>query len=256
MSPVCSILIPTYNQDPHYLSAAIQSARLQTAPVEVCICDDGSNPDQEAVVDAVQREQGHATTKYTYQPNGGVAAALNTCLEMAVCDWIAWLPSDDLFRPNHIETMVESLTRADGKVAYSSYEEGVPITSARWAAAQFPDRELLFETLQRGCFINAATLVWHRSVFGNWNTDMRHAQDFEHIMRCAQRWNFIAVHNFGVRRRIHDQQMINTLSDPVEYQTKVEDMAYLKEQYGVTGGVWAPEEQASFARDDEGVQIS
>lgn len=255
-APICSVLVPTFNQVPDYLSAAIQSARLQTIPVEVCVCDDGSCPSQEDIVKTAFEADGDGALKYTWQPNGGVASALNACLEMATCEWIAWLPSDDLFQRDHLKTMLEAL-EADlcewsGRplpipIAYCSYEEGIPITGARWPAAQFQTRESLFEALQRGCFINAATLLWHRSVFdevGGWDTNLVHGQDFEHILRCAERWNFLAVHHYGVRRRIHQKQMVHTLRDPAERAKKEADMAYLKERYGVTGGVWVPEKPA------------
>ena len=260
MTPLVSILVPTFNQVPGYLMAALQSARMQTIPVEVCVCDDGSDPRQESLVERSMKEWGSGPIKYTWQPNGGVAAALNTCLEMACADWIAWLPSDDLYTMDHLQIMVEALKASSGhgplgpgqswddrlgRVAYCSYEEGIPITDARWPAAQFPTRERLFGSLQRGCFINAATLVWHRSVFdevGGWDPRMTHAQDAEHIMRCAEKLNFRAVHHYGVRRRLHPRQMIHTLRDHAERAKKEADMAYLKERYGVTGGVWVPEE--------------
>ena len=259
-TPSVSILLPTYNQDPAYLVAAIQSARLQTIPVEVCVCDDGSDPPQEDIVREAWQEDGAGTIKYTWQPNGGVAAALNACLEMATCEWIAWLPSDDLYTADHLQVMVEALKASRGhgplrsgqswddrieRVAYSSYEEGVPIPQARWPAAQFSSREKLFEALQRGCFINAATLVWHRSVFekvGGWNAKLSHAQDYGHILACAECYNFLAVHHYGVRRRVHPKQMLQTLCDPVEREKKETDMIYLRERYGVTSGVWVPEE--------------
>ena len=254
MTPLVSVLVPTYNQLPSYLSAALQSARLQTVPVEVCVCDDGSNPRQEWVIEEAIREDGGGNIKYTWQPNGGVAAALNTALEMSTADWIAWLPSDDLYTADHLEVMLEALdaglSEVSGRmpaypVAYCSYEEGIPIPQARWPAAQFPSRESMFAALQRGCFVNAATIVWHRSIFdkiGGWNTRIVHGQDFEHILRCAERCNFIAVHHYGVRRRLHPKQMIHTLRDPDERAKKAADMDYLRERYGVTGGVWVPEE--------------
>ena len=130
-------------------------------------------------------------------------------------------------------------------MAYCSYEEGIPIPQARWPAAQFPSREKLFEALQRGCFINAATVVWHRSIleaFGGWDTRLRHSQDYGNILACAEKTNFLAVHHYGVRRRIHPKQMLMTLRDPAERATKEADMVYLRERYGATGGVWVPEE--------------
>lgn len=249
-SPVVSVLVPTYQQVPEYLSAAIQSVRLQTIPVEVCICDDGSDPRQEDVVKEVWQEAGDGTIKYTWQPNGGVASALNACLEMATCEWIAWLPSDDLYTTDHLQVMVEALQQqrtvpmATGiPIAYSSYEEGIPIPQGRWPAAQFPSREKQFEALQRGCFINAATLLWYRSVFdevGGWDPAYPFCQDYEHTLRCAERWCFLAVHHYGVRRRLHPHQLTETLRDKDRAAIKAAEHQRLMERYGASGKSWTP----------------
>jgi len=238
-----SVLVPTYSQVPGYLSAAIQSARLQTVPVEVCVCDDGSDPSQEEVAHEAWREYGDGCVKYAWQPNGGVAAALNACLEMATCEWVAWLPSDDLFQRDHLKTMVDALDPSGNQVGYCSYEEGIPIPQARWPAAQFPSREKLFEALQKGCFINAATLVWHRSVFdqvGAWDASFPFCQDYEHILRCAEVNNFLAVHHYGVRRRVHPKQLTQTLINNERATAKQAEHDRLANLYGSSGVSWTP----------------
>jgi len=247
MNPLrCSILIPTYKSPLDYFSAAIQSAIMQTVPTEVCICGDGCEPDRaDFVAEVIDRAGFTGAVKYEWQPNAGVAAALNTCLSMATCDWVAWLPADDLYRADHIETMLSELDFKSNellwRIAYSSYEEGVPIVQARWPAAQFSSRESLFAALQQGCFINAASVVWHRSVFddlGGWDPALVHAQDAEFIMRCAEVHPFLAVHHYGVRRRLHPGQMVRTLHDPAERAKKKADMVFLKDRYGA----WLPRE--------------
>lgn len=247
MIPAVSVLVPTWNQEPAYLRAAIQSVRLQTVPVEVCVCDDGSDPRQEDVVKGAWQEDGDGTIKYTWQPNGGVASALNACLEMASCDWIAWLPSDDLFQRDHLKTMVEAVSQSyetpQWPVAYCSYEEGIPITQARWPAAQFPTQESLFAALQRGCFINAATLLWNRSVFdvvGGWDPSYTFCQDYEHILRCAEKYPFLAVHHYGVRRRLHPHQMTQELIGQERAAVKQEEHSRLKARFGSSGQSWTP----------------
>jgi len=252
--PLCSILLPTHSSPLAFFRAALQSARLQTVPVEVCVCNDGGVEERGRIVEEMMREEGGWPIKYTWQPNGGVASALNACLEMAAADWIAWLPADDLYTADHVEVMLKAIDadlceisgrNPDLPIAYCSYEEGVPIPQARWPAAQFPSREALFAALQQGCFINAATMVWHRSVLeavGGWNVRIVHAQDYANILACAELHNFLAVHHYGVRRRLHPGQMVRTLNRPEERALKAVDMAWLKDRYGAAGGVWVPEE--------------
>lgn len=249
-----AIIIPTFNQQPEYLRAAVLSALWQTVPCHVVVVDDGSTPPQQPVVDAVRQEyeQTSSTTArltYLYQSNRGVAGALNCGIRHAMEEHgdalaIQWLSSDDLFVQTKTDIQGNALA-ADpyATVSYCAWHEGVPRSNAVWPAAQYATREDLFEALKKGCFINACTVMWHRVMFervGLFDERIVHAQDYEFILRCAEVDNFVAVNEPLVRRRIHATQMVNTLRRPEEAEKKARDMAYLKERYGAVGAVWIP----------------
>lgn len=249
-----SIVIPTYNQALPYLEAAIRSAVLQFVddkPGEVIVVDDGSAIPVEGQLEAVQRDLGRVAAINELcllrQDNGGVAAALNAGVKAARGEYIQWLSSDDLFRLNKSVRQVKAMKDADAKVCYCAWEEGVPQPKATWPAAQYPSQEALFAVFKQHCFINACCVMWHRSVFdevGFFNPDIRHCQDYEFLLRCAEKWNYLAVNEPFVRRRIHAGQMLNTLVKPEEAESKRRDMAYLHERYGATAQVWVPETKA------------
>jgi len=244
---VVTIIVPTFNQDSHYLRAALLSAKHQTYPCEIIIIDDGSSPSQEDVVAEVMQgytDEKGVSCKYVYQDNRGVAGALNRGIEESTGEFLQWLPSDDLFSMSKTEAQLSYMVTNGEDVCYCSYEEGVPIAANTWPAAQYPNREKLFDALKIHCFVNAATVMFRRSVIdecGVFNEDMVHAQDYEFLLRLAEKFNFAALNVPLVRRRVHEGQMLRTLKLPEEKAKKQEDMEYIQERYGANGYVWLPD---------------
>lgn len=234
-----SIIIPVYNQSVLYLEAAVKSALLQTVDVEVVVVDDGSTEPVIQLLGKMSGVSGDITC--IRQDNGGVASALNAGIRQSTGEYIQWLSSDDVFRLDKTKLQLGAI--GDNKVCYCAYEDGVPQSQVTWPAAQYSSQESLFGVLKEHCFINACTVMWHRSVFdeiGFFDTNMRHCQDYEFLLRCAERYNFIALNLPLVRRRTHAGQMLNTLKDPVEAESKRKDLEYLRERYGATAQVWLP----------------
>ena len=246
-----SILIPTYNQTPDYLAAAVSSALWQTHPCQIIVVDDGSEPRQEEIIKReLHRKYGpfydNDTVQYVWQENRGVAGALNRALELATGDYIQWLPSDDVYTQARTELMLKHLLREEAVIGYSAWEDGLPGATTTWPAPCYPTQMEFFEALKRHCFVNAATVMWHRLVFqevGIFDTNMVHAQDYEFLLRCAEKHNFLGVNEPLVRRRRHEKQMLNTLREPQEAEKKRRDMEYIRQRYGASGNVWLPEKK-------------
>ncbi len=109
MSPLVSVVIPTFNRE-HVLREAIESALAQRhRDLEIIVIDDGSS---DATQDLVARVYGDdARVLYRYQTNAGVAAARNAGLRIARGEYIAFLDSDDVWKPWHVELLVACLDR-------------------------------------------------------------------------------------------------------------------------------------------------
>jgi glycosyltransferase involved in cell wall biosynthesis len=96
-----SIIIPTYNRA-HSLGRAVTSALGQThRDVETIIIDDGSTDDTRNLIS--QNYAADQRVRYIYQDNQGVAAARNRALRVARGDFIAFLDSDDVWKPWKLE---------------------------------------------------------------------------------------------------------------------------------------------------------
>lgn len=101
-----TVVIPTYNRSA-IVGCAIESALRQTYPhLECVVVDDGSSDDTRAVVESYGPR-----VRYFYQENAGVTAARNHAMRRARGEFLAYLDSDDLWRPWRIESQVAALRR-------------------------------------------------------------------------------------------------------------------------------------------------
>lgn len=99
-APLVSVLMPTYGQAA-FVTRAIESLLAQTLrDWELVILDDGS-PDDTA--DVVRPYLADPRVRYTRRErNGGLGDALNAAMGLARGRYMAYLPSDDLYYPEHL----------------------------------------------------------------------------------------------------------------------------------------------------------
>jgi glycosyltransferase involved in cell wall biosynthesis len=111
MAPLVSAIIPTYNRAA-LLRRALDSVAAQTyRPLEAVVVDDGSTDDTEAVLLEYQDRLAAAgvTLVWERQANGRSARARNRAMKIANGSLYAFLDSDDLWRPEFVESLVKLL---------------------------------------------------------------------------------------------------------------------------------------------------
>ena len=102
--PLVSIIINNYNYG-HFLSAAIDSALSQTYPHnEVIVVDDGSTDNSQAVIASYNNR-----VLPVLKENGGQASAFNAGFAASQGDIICFLDSDDVFLPEKVAEVVNTL---------------------------------------------------------------------------------------------------------------------------------------------------
>ena len=108
MEPVVRIIIPTYNRA-NLISEAILSVLSQTfQQFELFVVDDGSNDNTSEVVKKIAEND--SRIKYLYQNNRGAASARNYGISQeSPPEYIAFLDSDDIWYPRHLESSVNFL---------------------------------------------------------------------------------------------------------------------------------------------------
>ncbi|HEY0376089.1 MAG TPA: glycosyltransferase family A protein [Pyrinomonadaceae bacterium] len=101
--PLFTVVIPTYNRA-GFIVETINSVLAQTdADFEIVVVDDGSTDDTQ---DIVARAFGHADkVRYVRQANAERGAARNRGVREARGQFVIFLDSDDLMRPEHLSTL-------------------------------------------------------------------------------------------------------------------------------------------------------
>ena len=107
MQPLISIVIPTYNHA-HFLKRALESLQNQTySNWEAIIIDNHSKDSTDAVVEEFMNPK----IKLLKIHNGGViAASRNKGILEAKGEWIAFLDSDDWWKPEKLMVCVKAIT--------------------------------------------------------------------------------------------------------------------------------------------------
>jgi lipopolysaccharide biosynthesis glycosyltransferase len=188
--PLISVLIPTYNCA-RFIQEAIDSILAQEYDnLEIIVVDDGSTDDTPNVVERIVGAlratplRNRNPIKYFYQPNAGISAARNACLEHASGEYIAWLDADDYWLPGKLQAQVEYFEEhLDCEIVFTRY-------------ANFLENEKLRERcdvqheikLENKIFTHFTSALIKRKVFeriGNFNENLTKGEDSEWIFRLS-----------------------------------------------------------------------
>jgi glycosyltransferase involved in cell wall biosynthesis len=103
-----SVIVRTFNRA-YSIGKAIRSALRQAYDdFEILVVDDGSTDNTSQVV---QSFSDHRIRLLRHDSNRGVGAACNTGIAAAQGEYVAWLDSDDAWRPQKLERQVQFLSQ-------------------------------------------------------------------------------------------------------------------------------------------------
>lgn len=105
--PAVSVVVPTYERR-ELVVRAVRSALAQTfRDLEVIVADDGSTDGTGEAVAALDSPR----VRYLRQRNRGPSAARNAGIAVARGELVAFLDSDNLWRPEHVAVLVDAFAR-------------------------------------------------------------------------------------------------------------------------------------------------
>lgn len=115
-----SVIMPAYNSG-DYIEAAIDSVLNQTyRNLELIIYDDASSDD--TFLTAQKASERDSRIKiFKGKTNCGVAAARNNAIKEAKGQYLAFLDSDDLWKPEKLELQIKHMIETQCALCYSSY---------------------------------------------------------------------------------------------------------------------------------------
>ena len=120
-----SVVVPTYNTDPVFLRACIDSVLSQSYPHwELCIADDASPmPHVREILSAYQAKDARIKLCFREQ-NGHISHASNSALALATGEFVALLDHDDELAQHALLFVVQAINQTpDAQVLYSDEDK-------------------------------------------------------------------------------------------------------------------------------------
>ena len=116
-----SVIMPIYNAEKH-LEEALNSIFVQDYKnIEIVLVDDCSKDNSAKIIADLQKE--HPEIVYFLQPeNLGAGAARNKALELANGQYVAFLDSDDIWKPQKISRQIELMKATKSPFSYTAIE--------------------------------------------------------------------------------------------------------------------------------------
>jgi glycosyltransferase involved in cell wall biosynthesis len=182
-----SVVIPAYNSGA-FIANALNSVFCQTTKAsEIIVIDDGSTDNTATVIASF------SDVKYSYQPNRGPAAARNRGIQSALSQWIAFLDSDDTWKPYHLEKTMAIIKKYNLVWACAGYEQS---QSYKWKGLLVDDCVFkdFFKAFARDAPFNSDGMVINRNILlevGLFDADLKNFEDFDIFFRIAYKHNEI-----------------------------------------------------------------
>ncbi|WP_158564375.1 glycosyltransferase [Jiangella anatolica] len=179
--PLVSVVIPVHNR-PVEIRAAVASVLSQTLrELELIVVDDGSDDETPEVL----RELAAADDRLRVVagPWRGVCAARNAGISAATGRYVAFLDSDDLYRPRFLELALKAMNAEGLRAAHAVLDRG-PDTRRRYLAFDGTADHLLIKN-----HVNMISLVVEREVLddiGGFDESLRRWVDHDLVIRIAR----------------------------------------------------------------------
>lgn len=209
-----SVVIPVFNGE-KYIAEAINSVLHQTySDIEIIVVDDGSVDKSPDIVKSFKK------VNYIYQNNAGPSSARNTGMAASHGEYIAFLDCDDIYAGNKIAEQVSVLEQhKDVDVVYNDCivadKNLNQINTLRSEGIYENDKDFLCMLLFRQIIPIPPSIMLRRRCFEEgclYNEGYKHAEDYEYIIRLAQRYKFRYIPKPLYIYRRHEGNLTNAHS--------------------------------------------
>lgn len=234
-----SVVIPSFNSA-EFLPETIDSVKGQSITIdEIIVVDDGSTDNTESVISALQ-----ADIIYTRQQNQGPSSARNRGIEIAKCDYIAFLDADDKWPPDFIRQQLDLLAKhPDAGLAFGDMRicsEDIILLPSLFEKNTFDEKFFgkypivynAFEKLLEVNFIPTGTVVVPRKVLlsvGGFPVEVRSAEDRHLWLRIAGKFPVLWNPNICLYRERHDNNI--TLDEELSVRSWVQVIEDLRNHH-------------------------
>jgi glycosyltransferase involved in cell wall biosynthesis len=213
MTPAVTVVMPTHER-PEFLASTLASIEAQTfTDYELVIADDGSGEATRALL----RQRAPRAHLVLLEHLGNPGAVRNTALRVARGRYVAFIDSDDLWKPEKLARQVAEMVRAPGcRWCYTAFERvdarGQRLTAE--AARPFvPCRGNILRSLVDGrASLRTPSVLVERSLLdevGGFDESLGSCEDYDLWMRLAARSPVALVNQPLVSVRLNDASHSN-----------------------------------------------
>ncbi|HEY3785329.1 MAG TPA: glycosyltransferase [Steroidobacteraceae bacterium] len=199
MSPVVSIIVPTFDRLT-YLRKTLASVFQQTLQDwELLIADDGSGADTHAYLQTLEDDP---RVRVLWLPHSGrPSVARNAALRAARGEYVAFLDSDDLWTPTKLQMQIDSLRRHPGcGWGYTRFvlvdDSGNPTDWQRIRSWPIPEGWIFDRLVRSETVIAVPSVVVSRALLeqvGGFDEGLVMCEDYDLWLRLAARSEVDAI---------------------------------------------------------------
>ena len=207
-----SIVIPTYNRA-SFLKEAIDSVLSQTyRNFELIVVDDGSTDDTPKLLSSYGEK-----IKVIKKANKGPSAARNRGIKAAKGGWIAFLDSDDVWKPGKLEKQVQFI-KDNPEIKICQTEEIWIRNGKRVNPRKKHEMHSgwIYEQCLPLCIVSPSSVMIHRDVFekvGLFDETMLACEDYDLWLRIAPHYPICLVREkLIVKQGGHADQQSHVIS--------------------------------------------
>ncbi len=224
-TPYFSIITPTYNRA-KFLPIAIRSVQEQSNhDYEHIIVDDGSTDGTEELVTSFVKNDSKIT--YIKQENKGRSTARNVGIDAAKGEYVCFLDSDDYWKPEHLEVIMESVKLSDIPVfAFTSLDYKFP---DRIETKEFPiTKGIKPIDYVIGNSVSTITVAIHHSVLSKhrFNPLLSINEDLELWARIVSNYPILRINRATAVAVQHESNTRNITYRYVEHEVKAMNLVF------------------------------
>src|SRR3972149_8313204 len=207
-NPLVSVITPTFNRS-DFITFSIESVLRQTCPdFEMIIVDDGSTDGTGEIVNKYLHDE---RIRYYWQENLGQSTARNKGINLSSGEYICFLDSDDIYKPDKLHEQVSLFKRMPYVDIVYGDEEYIGADGALLGKSKMKCHSgVIYEALLLDNFVSIATAMVRRRCFdemGGFDESIKVADDYELWLRYSARYRFHYEPAIFAQYRIMENQL-------------------------------------------------
>jgi glycosyltransferase involved in cell wall biosynthesis len=223
-SPLVTVVMPTFNR-PDMIRESIESIKAQTMrDWELIVVNDGGDRAVERTMEGYLDDK---RIRYVYAEHGGLSSARNVGMALARGEYITQLDDDDVYYPDHLETLAAFLkdhpefqgAYSDTNRAFQEKKGDAWVTVEKRVpySVDFDPRAMRHQS-----YIPVTSIMHSRRCVaeaGYYNEHILRAMDWEYFIRLSKRCKLKHINKVTneQRQRSDRSQMTRTFEVPRNY---------------------------------------